>query len=71
MKLFILQTTILDYRGKFFTELKKRLGDDFEYACGKDYSEESVNILLIFAIKYYFFNRRRVLYCKKVVELIG
>ena len=30
MKLFILQTTIPDYRGKFFTELKKLLYDEFE-----------------------------------------
>ena len=42
MKLFILQTVIPDYRGKFFTELKKRLYDDFEFACGDTYFEKSV-----------------------------
>lgn len=59
MKLFILQTTIPDYRGKFFTELKKRLGDDFAYACGKDYFEESVktdwSIKGILPIKNHYF----------------
>ena len=30
MKLFILQTTIPDYRGKFFAELKKLVYDKFE-----------------------------------------
>ena len=62
MKLFILQTTIPDYRGKFFAELKKRLCDEFGFACGDNYFEKSVktdwSIKGISSIKnHYFFNR--------------
>ena len=66
MKLFILQTVIPDYRGKFFTELKKRLSDDFEFACGDIYFEKSVktdwSIKGISPIKNHYFLNRKILF---------
>jgi len=46
MKLFILQTTIPDYRGKFFSKIREKLGDEFRLIRGL-----FVNILILFFSK--------------------
>lgn len=66
MNLFILQTVIPDYRGKFFTELKERLCDECGFACGDNYFEKSVktdwSIEGIHPIRNHYFLNRKILF---------